>query len=325
VLRRRLGADLWVGAIGLGCMSFTQDGVVVDERSALATIRGALDQGVSLLDTADMYGLGANEGLVGRAIRGRRDDVVLATKFGIQVNADKAWDIRGDPAYVRAACERSLARLGVDHIDLYYQHRVDRSVPIEETWGALGDLVAEGKLRYLGISEALPPTIRRAHAVHPLTAIESEWSLWSRDPEDNGTRALATELGIGMVPYSPLGRGMLVGGIRDPGDLPVGDYRRQLPRFHEDHFGHNLSLVDRLGRIAKDKRVTPGQLALAWVLAQGDDVVPIPGTRRIAHLEENLAALDIVLTTDELARIDAAAPLAAARGARYGDMSSVDA
>jgi aryl-alcohol dehydrogenase-like predicted oxidoreductase len=326
LLTRTLGPNLEVGAVGLGCMSFTLGGQARDDDAAVATIRHALDLGVTLLDTADMYGQSANEQIVGRAIVGRRAEVVLATKFGIQLASDGSWaGVNGSPEYLRRACDGSLARLGVEHIDLYYQHRVDRSVPIEETWGALKGLVEAGKVRHLGISEALPSTIRRAHAVHPMTAVETEWSLWSRDPEQNGVAQTAAELGIGFVPYSPLGRGMLSGRIRSPEDLPAGDYRHSLPRFQGDNFAHNQTLVDRVREIAEEKGITAGQLALAWVLGQGDGVVPIPGTRHITHLEENLGALDVTLTADELARIDAAAPAHAARGDRYADMSTVDA
>jgi aryl-alcohol dehydrogenase-like predicted oxidoreductase len=306
-------------------MSFTLPGVARDADAAAATINRALDLGVTLLDTADMYGQGENEQFVGRSIAGRRADVVLATKFGIRTRPDGTWvGINGRPDYVRAACDASLARLGVDHIDLYYQHRVDRSVPVEETWGGLAELVGAGKVRHLGICEALPSTIRRAHAVHPVTAVQTEWSLWTRDPERTGVADAAIELGIGLVPYSPIGRGMLTGEITSPGELPEGDYRRTLPRFQPDNFPHNLALVDRVRELASRKDVGPTRLALAWVLARGASVVPIPGTRRIAHLEENVAALDVALSDDDLAWLDAAVPIGCARGERYADMSTVD-
>ena len=297
-----------------------------DDSTAIATIHRALDLGVTMLDTADMYGPFTNERLVGRAIADRRDGVVIATKFGNERGDDGSWrGINGRPEYVITSCEASLQRLGVDCIDLYYQHRVDRTVPVEETWGAMKQLVDQGKVRHLGISEALPETIRRAHAVHPIAALQTEWSLWTRDPEDNGVLATVRELGIGFVAYSPLGRGFLSGEIRSIDDLEPGDFRRMNPRFQGDNFDRNMTLVDRVREIAAEKDVTASQLALAWVLAQGDDVVPIPGTRRIAYLEDNVAAADIVLTSEDLRRIDEAAPAGAAAGQRYPDMSSVDA
>jgi aryl-alcohol dehydrogenase-like predicted oxidoreductase len=315
-----------VASIGLGCMGMSEFYGTPDEDEAVATIHRALDLGVTLLDTADMYGPFINEQLVGRAIAGRRDEVVVATKFGNErLPSGERLGINGSPEYVRRACDASLERLGIDVIDLYYQHRVDRSVPVEDTFGALKELVEAGKVRHLGISEAAPETIRRAHAVHPLTALQTEWSLWSRDVEDDGVLATVRELGIGFVAYSPLGRGFLTGQIRSIEDLEPGDFRRVSPRFTGDNFARNLELVDRVREIATEKGVTAGQLALAWVLAQGDDVVPIPGTKRVAYLEENLGAADVHLSPDDLKRLDEASPVGAASGARYADMSSVRA
>jgi len=323
--QRTLGSQLLVSAEGLGCMGMSEFYGASDDEQSNATILRALDLGVTLLDTADMYGPFTNERLVGRAIKSRRDEVVLATKFGNERSEDGAFlGINGRPEYVRTACDASLARLGVDHIDLYYQHRVDRTVPIEDTWGALRELVEAGKVRYLGISEAAPETIRRAHAVHPITAVKTEWSLWTRDPEVNGVLDTVRELGIGFVPYSPLGRGFLTGAIATVDDLDAADFRRHNPRFQAENFEANMAIVRRVREVAADKGVTPGQLALAWVLAQGPDVVPIPGTRHLAYLEENVAAIDIVLTEDELRRIDAAAPAGAALGDRYPNMSSIN-
>jgi aryl-alcohol dehydrogenase-like predicted oxidoreductase len=271
-----------------------------------------------------MYGPFTNEQLVGRAIAGRRDEVVLATKFGNERRPDGSWvRINGTPDYVRSACDASLQRLGVDVIDLYYQHRVDPTVPIEETIGAMAELVTAGKVRHLGMSEAAPETLRRAVAVHPVTALQTEYSLWSRDPEDDGVLATARELGVGFVAYSPIGRGFLSGDIRSVDDLPEDDYRRHSPRFAGDNFSRNLELVDRVREIAEAKGVTASQLALAWVLAQGEDIVPIPGTKRRTYLQDNIAAVDITLTADELAAIDRAAPVGAAAGDRYADMSAV--
>jgi len=322
---RRLGQGLVVSAEGLGCMGMSDFYGGRDEQAAIDTIHTALDLGVTLLDTADMYGPFTNELLVGKAIAGRRDEVVLATKFGNERRPDGSWvGINGRPEYVDAACDASLRRLGVDVIDLYYQHRVDRRVPVEETWGALKGLVEAGKVRHLGISEAAPATIRRAHAVHPVTAVQSEWSLWTRDPEENGVLATTRELGIGFVPYSPLGRGFLSGRFRSADDMDADDFRRSHPRFQGDNFVKNLELVGRITEIAREKGVSPSQLALAWVLAQGDDVVPIPGTKHVGYLIENLGALDVRLTADDLARIDAAAPFGGAAGDRYADMSNVN-
>ncbi|MDQ1666188.1 MAG: hypothetical protein QOH75_2219, partial [Actinomycetota bacterium] len=292
---------------------------------AVATIHRALDLGVTFLDTADMYGPFTNEQLVGRAIKGRRDKVVLATKFGNERGADGSrLGVNGRPDYVRKAVDASLGRLGVDVIDLYYQHRVDRDTPIEETWGALKEIVESGKVRYVGISEAAPDTIRKADAVHPVTAVQTELSLWSRDPEENGVLAAVREVGAGFVAYSPIGRGFLSGQIRSVDDLEPDDFRRHHPRFQGENFQRNLELVDRVKQIADDKGVTPSQLALAWVLAQGDGVVAIPGTKRVKYLEENVAAADITLTDEDLRRLDEAAPVGATAGDRYGDMSPIN-
>ncbi|MFZ6697002.1 aldo/keto reductase [Stenotrophomonas acidaminiphila] len=309
-----------VSALGLGCMGMSAFyGGRGDDAAAIAVIHRALERGVTLLDTADMYGPHTNEMLVGRAIAGRRGQVVLATKFGVRLDPSDplARGVDGRPEYVQAACEASLKRLGVEHIDLYYQHRVDPQVPIEDTVGAMARLVEQGKVRWLGLSEAAPETIRRAHAVHPLTALQTEYSLWSREPEDNGVLATVRELGIGFVPYSPLGRGFLTGAIRTPADFDADDYRRHSPRFQGDNFARNLTLVEQVRALAAARGVSAGQLALAWVLARGEDLVPIPGTKRLAYLEENLGALDIVLDTADLARIEAVFPPAAAAGARY--------
>lgn len=316
---RRLGrSDLQVAAIGLGCMGMSEFYGATDEAEATATIHRALDRGCTFLDTADMYGPHVNEELVGRAIRGRRADVVLATKFGIVRDPSHPMirGINGRPEYVRQACEASLKRLGVEVIDLYYQHRVDPETPIEETVGAMARLVEEGKVRYLGLSEAGAQTLRRACAVHPIAALQSEYSLWSRDPEDE-VLATCRELGIGFVAYSPLGRGFLTGQITRFEDLAADDYRRFSPRFQGENFARNLALVDRIRAMAAAKGCSPSQLALAWVLTRGDDVVTIPGTKRRAYLDENLAALDVTLTAADLAEIDRIAPRGAAAGTRY--------
>src|SRR6266516_4234969 len=295
-----------------------------DEGEGLRTIQRALELGVAFLDTADMYGPFTNEKLVGRAIQGRRDDVVIATKFGnVRSLEGELLGIRGDRLYVLAACDASLQRLGTDYIDLYYQHRVDPDTPVEETVGAMAELVEAGKVRYLGLSEAAPETIRRAHGVHPITALQSEYSLWTRDPEAEVLPTLR-ELGIGFVAYSPLGRGFLSGRFRSPDDLPEDDFRRENPRFQGENFNRNLELVERVEELAAEKDVTPGQLALAWVLAQGDDIVPIPGTTHVEHLEDNVDALQIELTGDDLRELESVFPLGAAAGERYADMSSVD-
>lgn len=318
---RRLGPDgPEVSALGLGCMGMSAFyGGRSDDSESIKVIHRALDLGVSLLDTADMYGPHTNEMLVGKAIAGRREQVFLATKFGIRLdpNDPSARGIDGSPAYVTSACEGSLKRLGVDHIDLYYQHRVDPGVPIEDTVGAMSRLVEQGKVRFLGLSEAAPDTVRRAHAVHAITALQTEYSLWSREPEDNGSLAVCRDLGIGFVPYSPLGRGFLTGAIKSVDDFEADDYRLSSPRFQGENFARNLALVEQVHALAREKDVSAGQLALAWVLAQGNDLVPIPGTKRTRYLEENLGALEVSLDKDELARIDAIFPPDAAAGTRY--------
>jgi aryl-alcohol dehydrogenase-like predicted oxidoreductase len=325
---RTLGR-LTVSAQGLGCMGMSEFYGTGDQAEAERTIQRALDLGVTFLDTADMYGPFTNERLVGKAIAGRRDEVVLATKFGNERGEDGSFlGINGKPDYVRRACDASLQRLGVDVIDLYYQHRVDTTVPVEDTWGALGELVQAGKVRHVGISEAAPETIRRAHAVQPVTAVQTEYSLWTRDPEDDGVLATCAELGIGFVAYSPIGRGFLSGQIRSVDDLAPDDFRRNNPRFQGENFARNLELVDRVREIADEKGVTATQLALAWVMAQSDrgghpSIVPIPGTKRVAYLEENAAAADVRLTDDDLRRLDEAAPVGSTAGDRYPDMSTV--
>jgi aryl-alcohol dehydrogenase-like predicted oxidoreductase len=322
---KKLGQQgLEVSAEGLGCMGMSEFYGQADESEALRTIRRAVELGVNFLDTADMYGPFTNERLVGRAIADRRHEVVVATKFGNvrDENGDRLG-IRGDTEYVRQACDGSLQRLGVDHIDLYYQHRVDKEVEIEETVGAMKDLVDAGKVRYLGLSEASPDTIRRAHAVHPISALQTEYSLWSRDPED-AILPTIRELGIGFVAYSPLGRGFLSGRFQSPDDFEEGDFRKYHPRFQGENFQKNLQLVERVKQIGDEKGVTAGQLALAWVMAQGDDIVPIPGTTKVKNLEENVAAAAIELTEDDLRRLDELAPKGVAAGDRYADMSSID-
>lgn len=322
---RKLGSQgLTVSELGLGCMGMSEFYGAGESTESIATIHRALDLGVNLLDTADMYGKGANEQLVGKAIKDRRSHVILATKFGIQRGDDSGFrGINGSPEYVRSACDASLQRLNVDYIDLYYQHRVDPNVAIEETIGAMAELVKLGKVRYLGMSEASAATIRQAHAVHPITALQSEYSLWQREPEDEIIPTIR-DLGIGFVPYSPLGRGFLSGQITSPDDFAPDDFRKNLPRFQGENFHKNLQLVEQVKQIATQKGVSAGQLALAWLLAQGDDIVPIPGTKRVAYLEENIAAADITLTTAEIARIDEVLPNGVAIGDRYADMSKVN-
>jgi aryl-alcohol dehydrogenase-like predicted oxidoreductase len=323
--KRRLGAKgLEVSAEGLGCMGMSEFYGTADEGEAIATIHRALELGVTFFDTADMYGPFTNERLVGRALAGRRDGVVIATKFGNERREDGSWvGTNGRPEYVRTACDASLQRLGIETIDLYYQHRVDRETPVEETWGALAELVEAGKVRHLGISEAAAGTIRRAHAVHPISALQYEYSLWTRDPEDE-VLPLARQLGIGFVPYSPLGRGALTCTVKSTDDLAANDFRRSNPRFRDENLRQNVERIEHLEALAAEKAVKPSQLALAWVLAQGDDVVPIPGTKRIRYLEENVAATAIDLSADELRRLDEAFPKGGTAGDRYPDMTRVN-
>ncbi len=320
--KRKLGTQgLEVSELGLGCMGMSQFYGPRDDNESVATLERAVELGIDFFDTADVYGLGHNEELVGKALKKYRDRVIIATKFANQVLPDGKRAINGRPEYVRAACDASLKRLGIDHIDVYYQHRVDKQVPIEETVGAMAELVRKGKVRYLGLSEAGAKTIRRAHATHPISALQSEYSLWTRDYEDEVIPTLR-ELGIGFVPFSPLGRGFLSGNIRE---LPDDDMRRKLsPRFEAENMQRNLKVVDRIKEIATEKKVTPSQLALAWVLAQGDDMVPIPGTKRRTYLEENVAAAKIQLSKSDLARVEEVAPKGFAAGGRYHDMSTVN-
>ena len=322
MMRKALGkSDLIVSRLGLGCMGMSEFYGPGNEEESIRTIHRALAMGVNFLDTADIYGLGANEELVGKAIRDRRDQAVLATKFGNVRGNDGSWlGVNGKPDYVRSCCDASLRRLGVDVIDLYYQHRVDPETPIEETVGAMADLVRQGKVRYLGLSEAAPETIRRACAVHPITALQTEYSLWTRDPEPEVLPA-CRENGIAFVAYSPLGRGALTGAIRRLDDLSEGDYRRNSPRFSGNNLSRNLFLVDRLTEMAAEKKCRPAQLALAWLLARGQDIFPIPGTKHIGRLEENVGALEVPLTLQEVARLDAAFPAGAAAGTRYPEQA----
>jgi aryl-alcohol dehydrogenase-like predicted oxidoreductase len=322
VENRNLGSEgLVVSELGLGCMGMSEFYGTGDEDESIATVHRALELGITFLDTADMYGPFTNEKLVGKAIEGRRDEVVLATKFGnVRGENGERLGISGDPDYVRRACDASLERLGVDHIDLYYQHRVDPDTLLEETWGAMKELVDAGKVRFLGISEAAPETIRKAHSVHPISALQTEYSLWSRDVEDE-ILPTVRELGIGFVPYSPLGRGFLTGQIANPEDFEEDDFRRNSPRFQGENFQRNLDLVERVREVAQEKGVTAGQLALAWLLHQGDDIVPIPGTKRREYLEENAAAADIELSGEDLQRIEEAAPVGVAAGERYDEAS----
>jgi aryl-alcohol dehydrogenase-like predicted oxidoreductase len=321
--KRTLGSDgLEVSEQGLGCMGMSAWYGPTDDAESIATIHRALELGITFLDTADVYGQGANEELVGRAIAGRRDEVVLATKFGNRWFDDGSRTIDGSPDYVREAIDASLRRLQVDYVDLYYQHRVDADTPIEETVGALAELVDAGKVKHLGLSEAGPETIRRAHAVHPITALQSEWSLWTRDPEA-GVLPTVRELGIGFVAYSPLGRGFLAGRFSSPDELSDGDFRKNHPRMQGQNFEQNRELAEQVQELAAEKGCTPAQLALAWVLSRGDDVVPIPGTKRRTYLEQNAAASDVELTRAELERLDEAFPPGAAAGDRYADMSSI--
>jgi aryl-alcohol dehydrogenase-like predicted oxidoreductase len=326
MIERSLGCGLRVSALGLGCMGMSEFYGPRDREESLRTIARAIDLGVTLLDTADAYGVGDNERLVGEAIRRKRNRIVLATKFGIVRDPGNPEErrINGRPEYVRAACEASLQRLGVDYIDLYYQHRVDVNVPVEETVGAMAGLVEAGKVRYLGLSEASAANIRAAYRIHPIAALQNEWSLWSRDLESNGQLEAARELGVGIVAYSPLGRGFLTGAIERPEDLAADDFRRSSPRFVGENFERNRRLVRAVERIARRKGCTSAQLALAWVLARGGDVVPIPGTKRVKYLEENLGAIDVELAPAELEELENVFPPNAASGARYADMSFVN-
>jgi len=322
--QRKLGTQgLTVSALGLGCMGMSQAYGPADEDESVATLRRALELGISLFDTANAYGLGHNEQLVGRVFADHRDQVVLATKFGITGSRDGRMVVDGRPEYAKTCCDESLQRLGMETIDLYYLHRVDPAVPIEETVGAMAELVAAGKVRYLGLSEASAATIRRAHATHPISALQSEWSLFNREPEETVLPTLR-ELGIGFVPFSPLGRGFLTGEITTPDDFGPGDLRLTNPRFQGENFTRNIRLVDRVTHMAADKGCTPGQLALAWLMAQGGDVVPIPGTKRRRYLQENVGALDVTLSAGDLARIEELVPVGAAAGPRYADMSHLD-
>jgi aryl-alcohol dehydrogenase-like predicted oxidoreductase len=320
--RKALGkSGLKVSRMGLGCMGMSEFYGSGDERESIRTIHRSLEMGINFLDTADVYGLGRNEELVGKAIRDRRDKAVLATKFGNVRGADGSWlGVNGKPDYVRECCEASLRRLGVEVIDLYYQHRVDPNTPIEDTVGAMADLVRQGKVRHLGLSEAAPATIRKACAAHPIAALQSEYSLWTREPEKE-VLPTCRELGVAFVAYSPLGRGIFSGKIKSVDKLEEGDYRRSTPRFAEENLSHNLSLVERLEKIAAEKKCTPAQLALAWLLARGPDIFPIPGTKRVERLKENAGAMNVNLTPEDIARLDAAFPPGAAKGTRYSEQA----
>lgn len=322
-LPKRQLRDLTVSALGLGCMGMSAFYGDTDDQGSLRTLDRALELGVTFFDTADMYGPHTNEELLGKWLAGKREKVVLATKFGIQLDPSNphARTINGKPNYVRQAIEGSLKRLNTDHVDLYYLHRVDPTTPIEDTVGAMAELVGEGKVRALGLSECSPETLRRAHAVHPITAVQTEYSLWTRDPEETGILAACRELGVGFVPYSPLGRGFLTGQFKSPDDFADDDFRKSNPRFQGENFQKNLDLVREVEKLAAEKGCTPSQLALAWVLAQGQDIVPIPGTKRVKYLEDNLGAVNVQLSPDDLARIDAAFPLGAAAGTRYAESS----